>query len=196
MNTSADGPPVDVTELLLAWRAGDGDALGELMPLVYDQLHRVAERFVRGERPGHTLQATAVIHEAYLRMVDRTHPQWNDRLHFFAVAAKLMRRVLVDHARSRMAKKRGAGALHLQIREEDALTEGGKEPDVIDLDAALERLARFDARKASVIELRYFGGLSSAETAQVLDFSEATIRLDARLAKAWLRNQLAEGSSP
>lgn len=182
----------DVTELLQAWSAGEPHALEQLMPLVYDELHAIARGYLRRERPGHTLQATAVIHEAYLRMVDKTHPHWQGRVHFFAVAATVMRRVLVDHARARAALKRGAGAAAQRLSA--GLVEGPQpraaKPGLLDLDRALDALAALDARKARVVELRYFGGLDLAETAQVLGVSTATVRLDTRLARAWLQREL------
>jgi RNA polymerase sigma factor (TIGR02999 family) len=180
-----------VTELLLAWSAGEPRALERLMPLVYDELHSIAAGYLRRERAGHTLQATAVIHEAYLRMVDKTHPHWHGRVHFFAVAATVMRRVLVDHARARDAVKRGGGAPERSLSERvDAPLASAPEAGLLDLDRALDALAAFDARKARVVELRYFGGLDLEETARVLGVSSATVRLDTRLARAWLRREL------
>lgn len=184
--------PSEVTQLLVAWREGDAGALDRLMPLVYDQLRSLATVHLSRERQGHTLQPTAVIHETYLRMVEKTHPRWRGRPHFFAVAAQLMRRILVDHARERRAAKRGGQAIRVTLAEDDAIDESPA-PDVLDLDAALVRLSGFDERKAKVIELRYFGGLTVEETARVLEVSAATVRLDARLARAWLHRELAAG---
>lgn len=162
------------------------------MPLVYGELHAIARGYLRRERPGHTLQATAVIHEAYLRLVDKTHPHWNGRVHFFAVAATVMRRVLVDHARARAAVKRGSGVAGAPLPAAllDPAASRATVPGLLDLDRALDALAAFDARKARVVELRYFGGLDLEETAQVLGVSTATVRLDTRLARAWLQRAL------
>ena len=182
----------DVTVLLAAWRGGDKAALDRLIPLVYEELRGLAEGYLGRERPGHTLSATAVLHEAYLRLVERTHPGWEGRVHFFAVAAQLMRRILVDHARARRADKRGGGALRVEIGP-DVPAEGGDgidRADLIDLDRALDRLAVLDERKSRAIELRYFGGLTESEAAAALGISPATARLDLRLARAWLLAEL------
>ena len=188
-----DDPSRDVTEILGAWRAGDHGALDRLIPLVYDELRALAEGYLRRERPDHTLQATAVLHEAYLRLVEKTHPNWEGRAHFFAVAAQVMRRILVDHARERRAAKRGGEAVKVPI-EADPPVRGAPAAldlvDLLDLDAALDRLSALDARKGRVIELRYFGGLTEAEAACVLALSPATVRLDLRLARAWLLAEL------
>lgn len=180
----------DVTDLLRAWSAGEPDALARLMPLVYSEMHSIAAAYLRRERVGHTLQATALIHETYLRLVERTHPNWSGRVHFFAAAAALMRRVLVDHARARASAKRGGGALRVALDDRSAAP-ARPAPDVRDLDRALDALALFDARKARAVELRYFGGLSVEETADVLGVSGATVRLDTRLARAWLQRELS-----
>jgi RNA polymerase sigma factor (TIGR02999 family) len=185
--------PIDVTVLLAAWRGGDHAALDRLIPLVYDELRSLAAAYLRRERPDHTLQATALIHDAYLRLVEKTHPHWEGRVHFFAVAAQLMRRVLVDHARERRAAKRGGGVLRVAL-DADAAMAGPADasaakpfaPDVMDLDRALDRLAAIAPRKARAIELRYFGGLTEGEAAQALEIAPATVRLDIRLARAWL----------
>ena len=184
-------PDIDVTTLLEAWRGGDERALDRLMPVVYDELRTLARSYLRRERPDHTLQATAVTHEAYLRLVEKTHPRWQGRLHFFAVAAQVMRRVLVDHARGRLAAKRGGGAVKVSLEDGDATVE--PQLDVLDLDAALTRLTEHDPRKARVIELRYFGGLTARETAEVLEVSEETVNLDSRFARSWLTRELASG---
>ncbi len=186
-------PEIDVTELLEAWRGGDARALDLLMPVVYDELRTLARSYLRRERPDHTLQATAVTHEAYLRLVEKTHPRWQGRLHFFAVAAQVMRRVLVDHARGRLAAKRGGDAIKVSLEDSDAAVE--PQLDVLDLDAALTRLAKRDERKAKVIELRYFGGLTARETAEVLEVSKETVQLDTRFARSWLNRELKTVSS-
>lgn len=186
----------ELTELLLAWSEGDVSALDHLMPLVYDELRQLAQSYLRRERSDHTLQPTAVTHEAYLRLVDRTHPNWHGRLHFFAVAAQAMRRVLVDHARTRRADKRGGDALRVPLDAfPEAAVDEAPDYDFMDLDAALHRLASFDERKSRVIELRYFGGLTAKETAQVLEVSVETVQLDTRFARSWLHRQLALGAS-
>lgn len=178
----------DVTQLLEAWRQGDETALGRLLPRIYPDLRRIAASYLRSERPNHTLQATAVVHEAYLRLVSKRRSPWQGRTHFFAAAAQLMRRILVDHARGRSTQKRGGDTpaappelARAAPRDLDA---------VIALDTALERLAELDPRKARIVELRYFGGLTVSETARVLSLSPATVHLDSRLARAWLNEQL------
>jgi RNA polymerase sigma factor (TIGR02999 family) len=177
--------PHEVTNLLLDWRNGDEAALARLTPLVYDELRRLAGGYLRRERAGHTLQATALVHEAYLRLIGQQHLDWQSRAHFFGVAAQVMRHVLVDHARSRRAAKRGGGEAHLPLDEAgDSADERAAE--LIALDDALRSLARFDERKSRVVELRYFGGLTEEETAEVLGVSPATVRRESRLAEAWL----------
>ncbi len=184
--------PNEITGQLLAWRAGDATALEQLIPAVYRELHSMAERYLRSEDPGHTLQPTALVHEAYLRLIDQTQVDWQNRAHFFGVAAQMMRRILVDHAKTKQRDKRGGGALNLSLDE--ALDYGQERaPELIALDDALQSLAAFDERKSRVVELRYFGGLSVAETAQVLDVGEQTITRDWNMAKAWLHQQLNEG---
>lgn len=188
-----DDPARDVTAILDAWRAGESGALDRLIPLVYDELRALAEGYLRRERPDHTLQATAVLHEAYLRLVEKTHPSWEGRVHFFAVAAQVMRRILVDHARERRAVKRGGEAVKVSLDADPAAASsvsGLDRVDLLDLDTALDRLSALDARKGRVIELRYFGGLTEAEAARVLAVSPATVRLDLRLARAWLLTEL------
>lgn len=177
-----------VTELLAQWRDGDRSALGELMPLVYEQLRRQADRYMRGERGGHTLQATALVHEAYARMVDM-EVSWQDRAHFFAVAARVMRRILVDHAKSVRRAKRGGGAVKVSL-DESLFVDQESVSDLVDLDDALVGLAKFDERKAQVVELRYFGGMTYDETAEALGLSVATVDRELRLAKAWLYREL------
>jgi RNA polymerase sigma factor (TIGR02999 family) len=178
-----------VTELLVAWGGGDDSALEQLMPLVHAELYRLARREMRGEREGHTLQTTALVNEAYLRLVKLTGVTWNDRVHFFAMSARLMRRILVDYARSRLYLKRGGGAARLAFDE--GLTIGSQPgPDLVALDDALQALAVLDPRKSQVVELRFFGGLSVDETAATLKVSSGTVMRDWRLAKAWLLKQL------
>lgn len=177
-----------VTALLSAWRQGDHVARDRLLAIVYDELHRQARRVMRGDGPGHTLQTTALVHEAYLRLVHADVP-WEDRAHFYAVAARTMRRILVDHARSKRREKRGGGIVEVTL-EESAVIDPQRPPDLEALDEALERLGEIDERKARAVELHYFGGLSYDETARVLDVSPATVHRDLRMAKAWLYQQL------
>ena len=182
-------PLPEVSDLLLAWRNGDQQALAQLMPLVYDELRRLAAAYLRRERPGHTLQTTALVHEAYLRLVDQTRADWQNRAQFFGVAAQLMRRILVDHARTQHAAKRGSGALKLSLNEVVGRTKE-KAAEVVALDDALAELARLDPQQSRIVELRYFAGLSIAETAEVLSISPATLKREWNMAKAWLYNQL------
>jgi RNA polymerase sigma factor (TIGR02999 family) len=182
MTESADP---GVTQLLLAWRQGDAAALDRLMPIVYDDLRRVARRHLRNERQGHSLQATALVNEAYMRLVDVRRVQWVDRAHFFAIAARLMRRVLVDAARARRADKRGGDAIRVSLADH-MLVADDDGPDLIALDVALQSLAAVDARKSQVVELRFFGGLTVDETAEVLGVSAGTIANDWTMAKLWL----------
>ena len=179
-----------VTQLLLAWNQGDEAALEKLIPLVHGELRRVARRYMRRERPGHTLQASALVNEVYLRLVDGGDVRWHDRAHFFAISARLMRRILVDHARARRSQKRGGGTAEVSLDE--ALTVS-HEPghDLVALDDALTALAAVDGRRSRVVELRFFGGLSVDETAEVLKVSPDTIGRDWRLAKAWLLRELS-----
>jgi RNA polymerase sigma-70 factor, ECF subfamily len=182
-------PTDSVTELLHAWRGGDRAALDRLIPLVHDELHRLASGHMRGERPDHTLQTTALVDEAYLRLVD-AEVDWQDRAHFLAVAATVMRRVLVDHARGRARGKRAGVKITL---EEAALVSPSSSDDMLALDDALSRLAKNDERTAKAVELHYFGGLTYREIGEVLDVSEATVDRDLRLARAWLYNELRGG---
>lgn len=178
--------------MLLAWNNGDEQALERLMPLVHDELHRLAHRYMGGERPGHTLQTTALVNEAYLRLVDSSRVRWQNRAHFFAVSAQLMRRILVDFARARQKLKRGGGVVELSL--DDALLIA-REPnaELIALDDALKTLATFDERKSRVVELRFFGGLTVDETAEVLQVSPVTVMRDWGLAKVWLLRELERG---
>ncbi len=186
-----DADAEDVTQLLIAWRDGKPQALSRLIPVVYDELRRLAGGQLRRERSDHSLQATALVHEAYLRLVDKTHPRWQGRVHFFAVAAQQMRRVLVDHARRHKAAKRGGGAAKVPIEGETVVLSDQRPEDLVALDDALSSLESFDTRKARIIELRYFGGLSLEETAEVLEVSTATVVNDARLARAWLQREIS-----
>ncbi|MEK6282411.1 MAG: sigma-70 family RNA polymerase sigma factor [Acidobacteriota bacterium] len=175
----------NLTGLLIEWRAGDKTALDKLTPLVYDELRRIAHRYVRRERNGHTLGTTALVNEAYLRLAGTKNIAWNDRAHFFAATAQVMRHVLIDHARRRLYAKRGGQAQQVPIEDVSAMSEE-RADELVALDEALHDLAKLDPRKASVVELRYFGGLSLEETADVLDVSLMTVRRDWRAAKAWL----------
>jgi len=179
-----------VTKLLRQWSAGSKEALNELMPLVYDQLRRLASRCLASERPGHTLRATALVNEAYLRLVD-SGVDFQDRVHFFAVAARLLRQILVDHARTHNRQKRGAGAQNLTLDE--AILVAPDQPGLVELDEALQRLAANDQRKSEVVELVYFGGLTYDETAAAMGISPATVHRELRMAKAWLQTELAGG---
>ncbi len=184
---SRQRPAGDVTELLDAWRNGQVQALDELVPLIYGELRRLAQSHMDRERDGHTLQATAVVHEAYLKLIGKERPHWQSRAHFFAVASLLMRRILLDHARGRVTAKRKAGPWPLELLERPH-----DEPEVlIALDDALRRFARFEPRAARVVELRYFGGLNLDDTAQVLDVGPATVVRDWRRARAWLLRELS-----
>ncbi len=181
-----------VAELVRRDRTGDATAGEELWAIVYDQLRRIAARHLRLERAGHTLAPTAVVHEAYLRLAG-TELEWRDRAHFLAIASNVMRRVLVEHARARNRSKRGAGAVRVPLDDAYDVKAGG-DATIIELDSALERLAKFDPRKARTVELVSFGGLSLDEAAQVLEISAATVHRDLRVAKAWLENELGGGS--
>ena len=178
----------DVTGLLRAWGNGDHGALERLTPIVYEELRRLARRYLRGERAGHSLQATALVNEAYVRLVDYKRMQWQNRAHFFAVSAQLMRRILVEHAR-RHNLKRGGAVQHVSL-EEAAQVGQGRPTDLVALDDAMNALGRFDARKVQVVEMRFFGGLSVEETAEVLKVSPVTVMRDWNTAKAWLHREL------
>jgi RNA polymerase sigma factor (TIGR02999 family) len=181
--------PGYVTQLLNDWSDGNSAALDELMPIVYDELRSLAARYLRRERVDHTLQPTALVHEAYFRLVNQNHVHWQGRAQFFGVAAQMMRRILIDHARFHHRAKRGAGPIKVELDQAEALTE--KQADeMIALDEALGTLTRFDPRKAKVVELRYFGGLSVEETAEMLGVSPNTITRDWVMAKAWLYNEI------
>lgn len=184
----------EVTALLQAWRAGDQAARDKLIPLVYTELHRLAHHYMAGEQPDGTLQTTALVNELYVRLVDVRRIGWTDRTHFFAVCAQLMRRVLVDMARSRKALKRGGHAVQVPV-DEHVLASPEPPVDLLALDSALDRLAAFDARKSRVVELRFFGGLDVEETAAALDVSPQTVMRDWRLAKVWLFHELSRDDS-
>ena len=180
----------EITGLLLAWRGGNEQALDRLAPLVYDELRRLARCHMRGERPGHTLQPTALANEAYLRLIDAQQIQWHDRAHFFAMASRLMRRVLVDHARAHRADKRGGHDVRVSLDRALGLAARGDSLDLVALDDALDTLAKLDERKSEVVELRFFGGLNVEETATVLKVSSDTVTRDWNFAKSWLRREL------
>ena len=183
----------DITGLLKAWSGGNPDALERLTPLVYDELRRIARRYMRQRSP-QTLQTTALAHEAYLRLVNASGLRWQDRAHFFAVAAQMMRRILIDAARARVAAKRQGEALRVTFTEDLAIP-AGQDADLLALDDALAGLAKLDARKARVVELRFFGGLSVEETAEVLQISPQSVLRDWRLAKPWLAREVARGDT-
>lgn len=179
----------NITELLMAWNEGDQDALAKLTPLVYKELHRLAHAYLAGERRGHVLQTTALVNEAFLRLIDWQQVEWQNRAHFFGVSATLMRHILVQFAREQQAAKRGGGAIRVSLSE--AASENTRHnPDLVALDDALTTLERLDRRQARIVELRFFGGLSLEETAEVVRVSISTVRRDWRMAQAWLHQQL------
>ena len=180
----------EVTRLLIRLTDGDDGALGDLLPLVYGELRRLAAGYLRHERAGHTLQPTALVHEAYLRLVDQSQVRWQNRAHFLGVAAQMMRRILVDHARGQQAEKRGGDFQKLSL-DENIDVSGERASDLVALDEALERLAELDPQKSRVVELRFFGGLSVEETAEVLGVSAPTVKRQWRMAKAWLYGQVS-----
>jgi RNA polymerase sigma-70 factor, ECF subfamily len=183
--------PSQVTERLIAWSDGDATAQDDVMRAVYQDLHRMAETYLRRERPGNTLQPTALVHEAYLRLIDQTRVSWQNRAHFFAVAAQMMRRILVDHARTKRRDKRGGPERTLSLEEAFTVSQG-RAADLVELDEALVALSSFDQRKSRVVELRFFGGLSVEETAEVLEVSPQTVMRDWKLAKAWLYDEISQ----
>jgi RNA polymerase sigma factor (TIGR02999 family) len=182
--------PGDVTALLIDWNKGDSRALDALLPLVYDELRRLAAHYLRRERPGHTLQGTALVHEAYLRLIDQSRVEWQNRAHFFGVAAQMIRRILVDHARAKKSAKRGGHAPKLTLDESIDVPQG-RDIDLVRLDDALSDLERIDPQQARMVELRFFTGLSIEETAAALKVSPATVKRDWVLAKAWLFRELS-----
>jgi len=180
----------EITRMLQEWSGGDRDALDALLPLVYTELHRQASRYLRRERSDHTLQTTALIHEAYMKLVDQREVNWQNRTHFFGIAAQMMRRILVDYARQRHRAKRGGIAEDLPLEEAALVVSEERSVDLVALDEALTRLAEFDERQARIVELRYFSGLTIEETAEVLRISPATVKSDWNVAKAWLRHEI------
>lgn len=182
--------PQEITQLLLSWSKGDQAALEQLIPLVYPELKRLARRYMLRENPGHTLQTSALINEAYLRLVDRQSAEWQDRAHFFAVAAQIMRHILVDHARKYRYEKRGGGKRHVPL-DEGAIVREERAGELVALDDALTRLAAIDPRKSQIVELRFFGGLTVEETAEVMKLAPITIMREWRAAKAWLWREIS-----
>ncbi len=182
----------EITEILRQWGDGNQEALEILLPLVYDELHRQASRYLRRERPDHTLQTTALIHEAYLKLIDQRDVNWQNRAHFFGVASQAMRRILVDYAKSRHREKRGGIAENLPIEAVTLAVSGEKGVDLEALDEALKKLAEFDKRQMRIVELRYFSGLSIEETAEVLHISPTTVKKEWKLAKAWLYREITK----
>lgn len=183
-----------ITKLLRNWGDGDGDALDQLIPLVYDELHRQAHLYLSRERPGHTLQTTGLVHEAYLKLVGEKAGQWETRFHFFAFASRVMRNILVDHARTKQRDKRGGGALKISLADVNEITPEN-DLDLLALDEALTRLAVLDEQQVKVVELRYFGGLSLEETAEALNVSRATVARDWKVARAWLHRELTRSNA-
>jgi RNA polymerase sigma factor (TIGR02999 family) len=182
--------PENITELLASYGRGDKESLDQLMPIVYDELRRQAARYLRREQAGHTLQTTALIHEAYVRLVDQRNMQWQNRAHFFGIAAQMMRRILVDHARSKKRAKRGGSDIRVSLGDAEVAAKD-QELDVVALDEALDRLARIDEQQSRVVELRFFSGLSVEETAEVMGISKSTVKRDWSMAKAWLHRELS-----
>jgi RNA polymerase sigma factor (TIGR02999 family) len=183
--------PDEVTQLLINWSKGDKAALEKLAPLVHSELRRLARRYLGREHPGHTLQTSALINEAYIRLIDQDSVQWQNRAHFFAVAAQVMRHILVDHARAHLYAKRGGGALKLPLDEAEALT-GQRAAELVALDDALNTLTILDSRKSRIIELRFFGGLTIEETAEAMNISPKTVTREWRSAKAWLHHEMSK----
>lgn len=186
-------PPQEVTQLLVDWGNGNQAALDRLMPVVYTELRQLAHWYMRRERPDHTMQTTALIHEAYLRLVDQNQVRWQHQAHFFGIAARLMRQILIEHARSHTRAKRGGGVGTISL-DEAAIVSQARATELLALDDALERLATIDPRKSQVVELRFFGGLSVEEAAQVLNIAPNTVLRDWRMAKAWLRREISHES--
>ncbi len=186
--------PADVTQLLIAWSDGDQAARERLMSVVYEELHRLARRYMRNESPGHTLQTSALVHEAFIRLVDQRNVHWQNRAHFFGIAAQMMRRILVDYARSRNFAKRGGGAVRLSL-EEGLIVSDERSEEVVAVHEALEELAKIDPRQAQIVELKFFGGLSNDEAAAMLTVSPGTVARDWTMAKAWLRREISKSTS-
>lgn len=189
--TRSTPAPNEITQLLIDWSKGSQDAVEHLFPLVYEELRRLAHHYVTKERPGHTLQTTAVVHEAYLRLIDQRHVQWQNRAHFFAIASQMMRRILITHAQSHAYAKRGGGALKVSI-DEAAVLSPERATELIALDEALTSLTAIDPRRSQVVELRFFGGLSNEEIAEVLKISPNTVTRDWNVAKAWLYREMSK----
>ena len=190
MLSGVQEPPENITELLASYGRGNKESLDQLMPIVYDELRRQAARYLRREQVGHTLQTTALIHEAYVRLVDQRNMQWQNRAHFFGIAAQMMRRILVDHARSKKRVKRGGSEIRVSFEDANVAAKG-QDLDVVALDQALERLGQIDEQQSRVVELRFFSGLSVEETAEVMGISKATVKRDWSMAKAWLHRELS-----
>lgn len=184
----------DVTQLLVAWSNGDQAALDRLLPLVNTELRQLARRYMRRENPGHTLQTSALVNEAYMRLIDQQQVRWQNRAHFLGIVAQLMRRILIDHARNHHYAKRGGGALRVSLDEAAAVTEA-RAAELLAVDEALENLTAMDARKGRIVELRFFGGLSLEETAEVMGISSPTVQREWRAAKAWLHRMLTDEKS-
>lgn len=184
----------DVTGLLIDWSNGNQAALDELLPLVNSELRKLASRYMRRESPGHSLQTSALVNEAYLRLIDQKNVRWQNRAHFFGIAAQLMRRILIDHARSHQYQKRGGGAIQVSLDEAAAVTEA-RAAELLAIDEALEKLTAMDIRKGRIVELRFFGGLTEEETAEVMKISVPTIQREWRAAKAWLHRMLTDGEN-
>jgi RNA polymerase sigma factor (TIGR02999 family) len=182
--------PQNITELLAGYGRGDKEALDQLMPVVYEELRRQAARYLRREQAGHTLQTTALIHEAYVRLIDQRHVQWQNRAHFFGIAAQLMRRILVDHARTKKRVKRGGSDIRVSLGDANVSVKG-QDLDIVALDEALQRLSEIDEQQSRVVELRFFSGLTVEETAEVMGISKATVKRDWSMAKAWLHRELS-----
>jgi len=188
--SAGSAPQEAVTRLLLEWKSGNSDARDLLTPIVYDELRRQAARYLRREQAGHTLQTTALIHEAYVRLVDQRNVQWQNRAHFFGIAAQLMRRILVDHARTKKRVKRGGSKVQVSLADATVATTG-PDLDIVALDEALERLEKLDQQQSRVVELRYFSGLTVEETAEVMGISTATVKREWSVARAWLHRELS-----
>ena len=195
LDEAASASTHEVTRLLQAWGLGDDSALERLMPLIYNELHRLAHRYMAGEQPGQTLQTTALVHEVYLRLVDANNIDWQNRSHFYGLCARLMRRILIDFARSRNYQKRGGQIPHIEL-EDAATVSAVVGSELLAVDEALKQLAAVDTRKSEVVELRFFGGLTVEETAAALRVSQGTVMRDWKLAKAWLLRELSHEASP
>jgi RNA polymerase sigma-70 factor (ECF subfamily) len=189
----SEQPPNEITQMLIELTDGNTEVVNRILPHIYDELRRLAGSYLRRERSDHTLQPTALVHEAYMKLIDQKRVQWQNRAHFFGIAAQVMRRILLDHARKHTADKRGGDAEKLPLEEEVLIVSHDKSAELIALDDALEALAAIDSQKAKIVELRYFGGLSIEETAEVIGVSVPTINRQWRMAKAWLYGQLASG---